>query len=101
VVGLPRNITAGAAARRSLLADALIAAALAILAILLAAGIGVVGFVALIVFLAIGGWIAVERLIKAIPRRLPRGACAILRTRTSGIRSRNARTGAEKRKRGT
>jgi len=69
VVGLPRDITAGAAARRSLLADAMIAAALAALAILLAAGIGVVGFVALLVFLAINIWIAVEWLIKSISGR--------------------------------
>lgn len=83
MVGLPRNITAGAAARRSLLADVMIAVALATLAILFAAGIGVVGFVALLVFLAISGWIAVEWLIKLISRRMPRGASANLGTRVS------------------
>jgi NhaP-type Na+/H+ or K+/H+ antiporter len=81
MVGLPRNITAGAAARRSLLADTLIAAALATLAILLAAGIGVVGFVALLVFFAISGWIAVEWLIKLISRRMHRRVPASLRAR--------------------
>jgi NhaP-type Na+/H+ or K+/H+ antiporter len=71
VVRLPRGISAGARRRRAFLADTLVALALALVAILIAAGIGVVGFVALSVFLVTGSWIAMECLIKSITRRVP------------------------------
>ncbi|HEY5054074.1 MAG TPA: hypothetical protein VII45_11770 [Solirubrobacterales bacterium] len=68
---LPREISPGAAARRALLADLLIALALALAAIALAAGIGIVGFAALLVLLALGAWTGVEAAIRRL-RRPPR-----------------------------
>jgi hypothetical protein len=67
-VRLPREISAGAASRRAFLADALAAALIAVAAILLAAGIGVVGFGALVVLLVLSAWIAVEALVRAVLR---------------------------------
>jgi hypothetical protein len=72
VVSLPRDISPGTAARRSLLADLLAAIALALLALQLAAGVGVVGFFALLVSLALLLWIAVEAAVRKGARR--RGA---------------------------
>jgi NhaP-type Na+/H+ or K+/H+ antiporter len=63
-VRLPREISPGAAARRSLLADAGLALALALGAFSLAAGIGVVGFAALVVLVILLGWIGVEAAIR-------------------------------------
>ena len=60
MVRLPRDISPGTAARRSLLADCLIALTLALVAIILAAGIGVVGVAALLVALVLVLWIGVE-----------------------------------------
>jgi hypothetical protein len=60
VVSLPRDVTPGAAARRSLLADFLVAILLAVVAILLAAGIGIVGFAALLALLVLLLWIGAE-----------------------------------------
>lgn len=58
-----RGISPGARARRALLFDSLAAIALAALALILAAGLGVVGFFGLP--LLVGGllWIAAERLL--------------------------------------
>jgi len=74
VVSLPRDISPGTAARRSLLADLLVAGAIALLAFQVAAGIGVVGFIALLTILAIVIWIAVEAAIHRMSRgkRVPR-----------------------------
>lgn len=69
---LPRNITPGQAARRALLADLVIAIVLALLAIAFAAGIGVVGFLALLVMLAALIWVAMEAAVKALLRRRAR-----------------------------
>jgi hypothetical protein len=74
VVSLPRDITPGAAARRSLLADFLIALVLALVAIALAAGIGVVGFAALLLLLVLLLWIGIEAAVRRGLRR--RGAAA-------------------------
>jgi NhaP-type Na+/H+ or K+/H+ antiporter len=60
MVRLPRDVSPGAGARRALLADSLVALLLAAVAILLAAGIGVVGFVALLVLLVLLLCIGVE-----------------------------------------
>jgi membrane protein implicated in regulation of membrane protease activity len=68
-VRLPRDITPGAAARRALLADLAIAIGVALLALLLAAGIGVVAFVALPVLLILLAWIAIEALVSGARRR--------------------------------
>jgi hypothetical protein len=69
VVRLPRDITPGAAARRSLLADLLIAIAIALVALQLAAGIGVVGFFATLALLALLVWLGVEAAIRRLRRR--------------------------------
>ena len=72
---LPSDISAGAASRRRLLADLLIAVAIAIAATLLAAGVGVVAFLALPTFLFLLAWIAIEAAIRGLRRRAPaRGA---------------------------
>ena len=69
MVRLPRDISPGTAARRSLLADSLIAIALALLALQLAAGVGVVGFIALLVLLVVLSWIGLEAAIRSLGRR--------------------------------
>jgi hypothetical protein len=68
-VRLPRDISAGAASRRALLADLLAAVVLALAAIALASGIGVVGFGALLVLLGLVAWLAVEAAVRAIAGR--------------------------------
>jgi hypothetical protein len=69
VVRLPRDITPGAAARRSLLADLLIAIAIALVVLRLAAGVGVVGFFAILALLALVVWLGVEAVIHGAARR--------------------------------
>jgi uncharacterized membrane protein len=54
-----------------LLADLTIAMVVALLAIALAAGIGLVGFLALLVLLGVVAWIAVEATVRALLRRRP------------------------------
>jgi membrane protein implicated in regulation of membrane protease activity len=71
-VRLPHDITPGAAARRALLADLLIAICIALVALLLAAGVGVVGFVALPVLLLLLAWIAIEAVVRSARRRSSR-----------------------------
>lgn len=66
---LPSEITPGAAARRAFLADVLIALALTALALVLAAGIGIVGFGALLVLLSLLLWFAVEAVVVRVNRR--------------------------------
>jgi len=68
-VRLPRDIGPGAAARRALLADVLIALGIALLAFLLAAGIGIVIFVALPTLLVLLAWIATEAAVRGVRRR--------------------------------
>jgi hypothetical protein len=68
-VRLPREISSGAAARRTLLADVLIALGIALLAFLLAAGIGIVAFVALPTLLVLLAWIATEATARGVLRR--------------------------------
>lgn len=62
---LPRNISPAAARRRSLLVDVLLGAAIGICAIVVAAGVGVVGFFALICFLIIAPWGLFEGAIRS------------------------------------
>lgn len=64
-----KRITPGARARRALLLDAILAAILAALALSLAAGLGVVAFFALPLFLLGLLWIGIERTVAAIRRR--------------------------------
>lgn len=65
----PRNVTPRARARRALLFDFVVAALLALLAVELAAGLGVVAFFALPLLLLGLLWMLVE----AVVRRLRRG----------------------------
>lgn len=67
-MSLPRDISPGTAARRSLLADLLAALALALLAFQLAAGIGVVGFIALLTTVVLVLWIGVEAFVRKVVR---------------------------------
>jgi uncharacterized membrane protein len=71
VVRPPRNVSPAAARRRSLLFDALIGIAIGICAIVVAAGVGVVGFFALICVLIIVPWYLFEGGIRARRRRRP------------------------------
>jgi len=64
-----RRISAEAAARRALLIDVLCALALAIAALTLCAGLGIVGVIAVLTLIAIGLWFAIEALINALKRR--------------------------------
>ena len=69
MVGLAREISPGARSRRAFFADLLIAIALATVAIILAAGVGVVGFFALLVLLVLSIWIGLEAAIRSLLRR--------------------------------
>jgi hypothetical protein len=69
MVSLPQDISPGTAARRSLLADLLVAISLALLTFQLAAGVGVVGFLSLLTFLVLTLWIAVEAAIRRVVQR--------------------------------
>lgn len=64
-----RRISAEAAARRALLIDALCAIALALAALILCAGLGIVGVIAVLTLLAIAAWFAIEALVHALKRR--------------------------------
>ena len=57
---LPRRVSPAAAERRALLFDVLIGVVIAIAAIVVAAGIGVVGFLALICTLVLVPWYVIE-----------------------------------------
>lgn len=70
----PRRITPGARARRALLVDTILAAAVAALALSLAAGLGVVAFLALPILLLGLLWIVVERLAIRLRHRRHRAA---------------------------
>jgi NhaP-type Na+/H+ or K+/H+ antiporter len=88
VVSLPRDISPGTAARRSLLADLLLAIVLALLAFQLAAGIGVVGFIALLTTVILLLWIGVEAAARGVRRRRkPRGTRGQRRPSASNFRS--------------
>lgn len=65
----PREISSGARARRALLIDCLAAALLALPALLLTAGLGVVAFFALPLFLLGLLWLAAEAAVRALRRR--------------------------------
>lgn len=71
----PRRISPAAQARRALLIDAIAAIVLAVVALSVAAGLGVIGFFGLPLLLALLIWIGVERLVlrrRAARRRLER-----------------------------
>jgi hypothetical protein len=68
-VRLPRNVSPAAARRRSLLVDTLLGIAIGILAIVVAAGIGVVGFFALLCVAVLIPWYLVEGGLRGTRRR--------------------------------
>jgi hypothetical protein len=68
-VNRARRISPGAAARRALIIDALCAIALALAALSLCAGLGIVGVIAVLTLIAIGLWFATEALFRALKRR--------------------------------
>jgi NhaP-type Na+/H+ or K+/H+ antiporter len=88
-VRLPTPASPGAAARRSLLADLLAALLIATVAIILAAGIGVVGFIALIAALVLLPWYLVEALVRLLGRRRRRRAEAGVPERRDSPRRRS------------
>jgi cobalamin synthase len=71
-VRLPRNVSPAAARRRSVLVDAILGILVGVVAISVAAGIGVVGFVALICALIVVSWYLIEGSIR-MARRKSRG----------------------------
>ncbi len=90
---LPRDITPGAAARRALLADVLVAIVLALVAIGIAAGIGIVGAVALLVFLFVVLWYGVEAAVRRVRRRLgPQGAAPRRKDGRASVRRPDSRS---------
>jgi hypothetical protein len=68
-VKLPRRVSPAAAARRSLLVDMLLGLAIAIAGIVVAAGIGVVGFFALLCALVLVVWYLLEGGVRVARRR--------------------------------
>lgn len=66
---LPRHVSPAAAARRALLVDVLIGVAIAIAAVIVAAGIGVVGFFALLCALIVVPWYLLEGGLRTARRR--------------------------------
>jgi hypothetical protein len=60
LVKLPRRVSPAAARRRALLVDAVLGVLIGIFAIVVAAGIGVVGFFALLCALVVVPWYLVE-----------------------------------------
>jgi hypothetical protein len=69
VVRLPRNVSPAAAARRSLLLDVCLGILVGIVAVIVAAGIGVVGFIALLAALLLALWYLVEVGVRVTRRR--------------------------------
>lgn len=66
---LPRNISPAAAARRSLLFDVVLGILIGTCAIIVAAGIGVVGFFALLCLLVVVPWYLVDGRFRPTRRR--------------------------------
>jgi hypothetical protein len=73
-VRAPRGLTPGARARRALAADAALAAALALILLTLAAGLGIVAAICLPPLLLGLLWIGAERLLARLRRRRRPGA---------------------------
>jgi cobalamin synthase len=66
---VPRNVSPAAAARRSLLIDVLLGLLIGGFAIVLAAGIGVVGFFGLLCALVLLPWYLLEGGLRSVGRR--------------------------------
>lgn len=85
----PHNVSPAAARRRSLLVDVVLGVAVGICAIIVAAGIGVVGFFAFLCLLIIAPWYLLEGGFRSARRH--RGA-----TRSGGPRPRLGANGAHR-----
>jgi NhaP-type Na+/H+ or K+/H+ antiporter len=70
-VRLPRNISPAAARRRELLVDVALGLALALAAIVVAAGIGVIGFFSLLAALLLLPWYLFDGWLRRTRRRRP------------------------------
>jgi hypothetical protein len=68
-VRVPRNVSPAAARRRALLLDVLLGLLVGIVAIIAAAGIGVVGFFGLLCALVLLPWYLLEGKLRASGRR--------------------------------
>jgi cobalamin synthase len=68
-VKLPRNVSPAAAERRSLLLDVVLGILIGVFAIIVAAGIGVVGFFALLCAVVVVPWYLLEGGLRAMKRR--------------------------------
>jgi hypothetical protein len=66
---VPRHVSPAAARRRALLLDGLLGAAIGLAAIVIAAGIGVVGFFALLCMLVLVPWYLLEGGLRGARRR--------------------------------
>ena len=66
---LPRNVSPAAARRRSLLFDVVLGILTGIGAIIVAAGIGVVGFFALVCALIVVSWYLIEGSVRTVRRK--------------------------------
>jgi cobalamin synthase len=69
VVRLPRDVSPAAARRRSLLVDIVVGILVGAVAISIAAGIGVVGFVALTCALVVVSWYLIEGSVRLARRK--------------------------------
>ncbi len=69
---MPRNVSPAAARRRSLLIDAALGVAIGVCALVVAAGVGVVGFLALLGAIALALWYLVEAGVRSARRRARR-----------------------------
>jgi hypothetical protein len=68
-VRLPRNVSPAAARRRSWLIDVVLGLLVGSVAIIVAAGIGVVGFFALVCVVVLAAWYLLEVGLRPIRRR--------------------------------
>jgi hypothetical protein len=69
MVKLPKDISPGAAARRSLLVDSAVAAILGVSALVFCAGLGIVGVIALSTLLLLAPWYGAEACLRLVRRR--------------------------------
>ena len=90
MVRLPRDITPGQAARRALLADLLIALAVAVAVLSLTAGVGIAAVIALPTLLIVLAWIGIEALVRRARRRK---ADAPAGGKSRGLRTRRSQAG--------
>ena len=71
---VPRNVSPAAARRRELLVDVTLGLVLAVAAIVVASGIGVIGFFSLLATLALVPWYLLDGRLRRARRRRPDGA---------------------------